>query len=246
MSQDGTNKQDKSIPNLEALLSGTPYLRGMCHDLHPEDSLVKEVHSNCLSNSHADKIRHVLALPIKRFFRPNEDPGMMSNVFKALLRWSTTVVLIGNCKANSDSECDTVQMGPLLTHLLNCAQATSRKSFGPNGRASGPYGAIEYHNLIQERVVDLLRQGKSLPRAMLKMAKYHDDLSIRASEAAAEARSKSQSSFRSNPSAETKRRGQKQHRKGGDRREPPNKKPRGGEKGANSEATSSTKAKDHK
>ncbi|EER06732.1 hypothetical protein Pmar_PMAR007448 [Perkinsus marinus ATCC 50983] len=27
MSQDGTNKQNKSIPNLEALLSGTPYLR---------------------------------------------------------------------------------------------------------------------------------------------------------------------------------------------------------------------------
>ncbi|EER10141.1 hypothetical protein Pmar_PMAR008364 [Perkinsus marinus ATCC 50983] len=78
------------------------------------------------------------------------------------------------------------------------------------------------------------------------MAKYHDDLSIRASEAAAEARSKSQSSSRSNLSAETKRRGQKQHRKGGDRREPPNKKPRGGEKGANPEATSSTKAKDHK
>ncbi|KAF4758111.1 hypothetical protein FOZ63_013224, partial [Perkinsus olseni] len=51
ISQDDANRQAaKAIPNLEALLQGTPHLRGMCHDLHPEDSLVKEVHSGSLTN----------------------------------------------------------------------------------------------------------------------------------------------------------------------------------------------------
>ncbi|KAF4757492.1 hypothetical protein FOZ63_023021, partial [Perkinsus olseni] len=108
---------------------------------------------------------HVLALPIKRFLRPNEDAGLMSNVFKALLRWSTTVVLISNHKAESDSE---------------LGRATSRKAFGPNSRASGPQGAAEYHKLVQEKIVDLLRQGKPMATVLPKFAKYHDDLSIRA------------------------------------------------------------------
>ncbi|KAF4718295.1 hypothetical protein FOZ62_022760 [Perkinsus olseni] len=242
ITQDDANRQAaKAIPNLEALLQGTPHLRGMCHDLHPEDSLVKEVHSGSLTNSRPDRIRHVLALPIKRFLRPNEDAGLMSNVFKALLRWSTTVVLISNHKAESDSELGMVDIGPLLAHLLNCAQATSRKAFGPNSRASGPQGAAEYHKLVQEKIVDLLRQGKPMATVLPKFAKYHDDLSIRASETAAENRSKPQPTSRSSTHAEAKRQGQKGRRKGEGRRDAPNKKARNGDKGTGTESTSSSK-----